>query len=649
MSIDHGNIFERGRRLKRLLAISATALLVSLPLTMPAQASPVAGSEIQPGHNITVFHNLDFIAVFGYAEGEQLTVEVFRGDHQIGSAFGQTVETPEGFGLEVNHGPAGAPVQGDCWEEFTPDVLPGDRVVVTSAGGTVTEEVLVDDITMKAPKDVTATADPSDVVVEGRASFANGTPIPVEELNSGELRQPTPRFRATPNTVERIPGTTDGWRATYEAPYQIVQMPQPLTAQQQKSAILNGDHAMGYGHVAPLPAETQVVDGLGGGGPALGCEQAPKQSNAVAASDDPVVNTVSGPLNLSGFAMADISGVEVTLSDGDAATTDPTVAATNLSAGAGEKTWSVQFSRAELEALNDGTLTATGAYTISGGGNERTTGATLELQKDTVVPANATADPAGGLFNSDQSVTLTSAEEGSTIRYTTGDGSQADPTTTTGQVYGSQIQVTADQTIKAIVVDAAGNPSSVSTFQYTFDRIAPGISASPANGSYDTAQSLTLSSNEQNVSFFYTTDGSAPDRSSQAYGGPIQVNQSRTIKAIAYDQAGNASQVIERNITIRTASTTTLNVASADLKLGRSRTISGLVRPGDVGGSVRITIDRPGTLPNATRRLQLDSISRYGFSYTPTAPGTYRITASYAKTDTVLGSTSVMKSFRVIR
>ena len=649
MSIDHGNILERGRRFKRLLAISATALLVSLPLAMPAQALPVAGSEIRPGHNITVFHNLDFIAVFGYAEGEQLTVEVFRGDHQIGSAFGQTVETPEGFGLEVNHGPAGAPVQGDCWQNFTPDVLPGDRVVVTSEGGTVTEEVLVDNITMKAPKDVTATADPSDVVVEGRASFANGTPIPVEELNSGELRQPTPRFRATPNTVERIPGTTDGWRATYKAPYEVVQMPQQLTAQQQKSAILNGDHAMGYGHVAPLPAETQVVDGVGGGGPALGCEQSPKQSNAVATSDDPVVNTVSGPLNLNGFAMADISGVDVTLSDGDDATTDPTAAATNLSTGAGEKTWSVQFSRAELEALNDGTLTATGSYAISGGGNERTTGATLELQKDTTVPANVTADPAGGLFNSDQSVTLASAEEGSTIRYTIGNGTQADPTATTGQVYSGQIRITAAQTIKAIVVDASGNPSGVSTFQYAFDRQAPGISASPISDSYDEAQSVVLSSNEQNVSFFYTTDGSAPDRSSQAYNGPINVTSSQQIRAIAYDQAGNASNILDRNITIRTASTTTLNVATADLKLGRSRTIAGSVSPRHAGEMVKITIDRPGTLSNMVRNVQLDSASRYGFSYTPNTPGVYRVTVSYAKSDTALGSASAMKSFRVIR
>ena len=461
MSVQYGNIRERGSRFKKLLATSATALLVSLPLAMPpAQALPT-GPGIQDGHNITVFHHLDFIAVFGYEVGEQLTIDVYRGDHKIGTASGPAVDTgatEEGLlgdgGLEVNHGPEGTPVDGDCWTGHTPDVLPGDRVVVTSAGGT--EEVTVDDITMEAPKDDTSTADPSDVVVEGRASDANGA-ISLDRLDSGEIRVGS-RFRANPNEVVRIPGTQDGYRAVYKAPYVIERNRDNVDP---KQAILDGDHAMGYGHIAPLPAETQLVDGLGGGGPAPGCEAAPKQANAVANSDDDFVNIVSDTLNLSGTAMEDVSGVNVTLSDGDAATTDPTVEATDLSAGPGEKTWSVQFSRAQLDALGDGTLTATGAYALSGGGT--TTGATLEFQKDTVAPGDATADPAGGVYNTSQSVSL-SAEEGATIRYRVGG---ADPTATFGTVYdGRQIQVTSSQTIKAIVVDAAGNPSGVASFAY---------------------------------------------------------------------------------------------------------------------------------------------------------------------------------------
>ena len=71
-------------------------------------------------------------------------MDVYRGPHKIASASGPAVDTPEGPGLEVNHGPDGVAVRGDCWEGATPDILPGDRIVVTGDGGT--DEIFVDDI-----------------------------------------------------------------------------------------------------------------------------------------------------------------------------------------------------------------------------------------------------------------------------------------------------------------------------------------------------------------------------------------------------------------------------------------------------------------------------------------------------------------------
>lgn len=74
-------------------------------------------------------------------------MDVFRGEHRIATASGPAVPTPEGPGLEVNHGPAGAAAEGDCWEGVTPDILPGDRVVVTDAAG-ATDSILVDDVSI---------------------------------------------------------------------------------------------------------------------------------------------------------------------------------------------------------------------------------------------------------------------------------------------------------------------------------------------------------------------------------------------------------------------------------------------------------------------------------------------------------------------
>ena len=435
------------------LAAAAAALLATLALGAPAPASPVAPGSVGEGKNISVFHNSDFVAAFGYGLGRPLTVDLYRGPHRIATAFGPAVSTPEGAGLEINHGPAGAATQGDCWEDFTPDVLPNDRIVVRD--GTVTDEVLVDGVTITgAPIDEVSTTDPTDVTIEGRAAFADGTPIPLDLL-SGESRHDGPRFRAEPNAIERISGTQDGWRAVYQYPYRVVQVKEPLTWQERKQAILNGDHAVGYGHVVPPPPETQIAEFPAAGGPALDCANpssphyAPAHTNAVTTSDDPMVTQSSGSLVLSGVAGDDVTGVDVTLSDTGSETADVTVAATGLTAGPGQRAWSAEFTRDQVLGLADGTLTASGTYGLQGGG--AATGAVKQLRKEAVPPV-LTATPRPKTYSRPVTVALIS-DGGEEIRYTT-DGSRPDNDSKTYR--GTRIYVKRTSTIRALATDAAG-------------------------------------------------------------------------------------------------------------------------------------------------------------------------------------------------
>ncbi len=120
----------RSRRVKAAVAVAATALVPATLSTAPAEGTVV---KMDAAHNITVFHNIDFVAVTGYAEGELLTVEVQRGGNIIGTATGAARgDAVEGFGLEVNHGPEGAPLAGDCWEGNVPNIRPNDVIRVTS-------------------------------------------------------------------------------------------------------------------------------------------------------------------------------------------------------------------------------------------------------------------------------------------------------------------------------------------------------------------------------------------------------------------------------------------------------------------------------------------------------------------------------------
>ncbi|WP_435101165.1 chitobiase/beta-hexosaminidase C-terminal domain-containing protein [Arhodomonas sp. AD133] len=164
---------------------------------------------------------------------------------------------------------------------------------------------------------------------------------------------------------------------------------------------------------------------------------------------------------------------------------------------------------------------------------------------DWAAPAAPAADPLGGLYNADQTVTLT-GEAGASL-YFTRDGTAPSPAS---NAYTGPITVTATTTVKAIAVDTAGNQSEVLSETYTIDKTAP---AKPTvdlpGGIYSSDQSVTLSG-ESGTSLYYTLDGTAPTSSSTLYSSPITITDSTTLNAIAVDAAGNASGVRTATYTI---------------------------------------------------------------------------------------------------
>jgi len=142
-----------------------------------------------------------------------MRVDIFRGEHRIGGTAGRAVSTPDGGGLEVNHGVEGTAAAWDCRQGDTPDLQPYDRIVVTDPAGK--DELLVDDV--RITQGPTMREDGS-LTLEGRARRADGTPIPIAALH-GETRLSEPRVRAETTNVERIPveesGRDDAFRVIY--------------------------------------------------------------------------------------------------------------------------------------------------------------------------------------------------------------------------------------------------------------------------------------------------------------------------------------------------------------------------------------------------------------------------------------------------
>ena len=447
----------RGAALAAAGGLAATALAA-----LPASAT-IGPEGVRPGSNITVFHNIDFVAVFGYGPvGSNVTVEVLRNGVTIGTSSGPAIDAEGLPGLEVNHGPEGAAVAGDCWVGHTPDIRPGDLVRVTDGGGV--DEVIVDNIAFTGRPTELGNGD---IIVPFVARRANGNAIPASFIDSAEFRAASNnsvRFEGNRVLVQRQPGGAPGeYQMRYRSPFRPSRNDDqtPFNQRQLRRALLGDGHAVGFGHVDPLPSESMLYDGLDDApGPAPGCEAAPSAQWKVTSVAPGAINRSNQADGLAVRGLSfDTTSVTVALSDNDPATTGaPT--ATVTPTGAGLQQWTARFTQADLRGLN-GRIRAVARFAQAGGqfADRSTT-----VLKDVVRPNQPRASLASGVYSRTREVALRSRHE---IRYTLGNGSQAAPTARRGTLYkGRRIVISSSQVLKAVSIDRAGNVSQVARFRY---------------------------------------------------------------------------------------------------------------------------------------------------------------------------------------
>ena len=135
--------------------------------------------------------------------------------------------------------------------------------------------------------------------------------------------------------------------------------------------------------------------------------------------------------------------------------------------------------------------------------------------------------PAAGVYASAQSVSIADAASGAAIYYTT-NGSVP---TVSSTVYSGPVTVSSNETLKAIAVASGYANSAVGAAAYQIRMATPTFA--PAAGTYTTAQSVTIADATGGAAIYYTTDGTQPTTSSAIYSGPVTVNSTQTLKAIA--------------------------------------------------------------------------------------------------------------------
>src|ERR1035437_9179325 len=206
-----------------------------------------------------------------------------------------------------------------------------------------------------------------------------------------------------------------------------------------------------------------------------------------------------------------------------------------------------------------------------------------------ILAAPPSYSPVGGNYLTPQTVTLSTATSGASIRYTT-DGSI--PSDTVGTVYSGPVTVSATTTLRAIAYASGLTNSGVATAVYNILVATP--SFSPAGGNYATAQTVTLSTTTSGASIRYTTDGSTPSATvGTVYSGPVTVSATTTLKAIAYASGLTNSGVATAVYNILAA---TLSFSPAGGNYFTAQTLT--LTTATPGASIRYTTD--GSTPSDT-------------------------------------------------
>ena len=148
----------------------------------------------------------------------------------------------------------------------------------------------------------------------------------------------------------------------------------------------------------------------------------------------------------------------------------------------------------------------------------------------TIQCATPTFNPVAGTYGSAQTVTISTATGGASIRYTT---NGTTPSSTVGTVYSSAVAVSANTTLQAIAYKSSLSNSAVASGNYYIQCAAPTFN--PTAGTYSSTQSVTISSTTSGATIRYTTDGSTPSESAgTVYSSPVSITATSTLSAIAY-------------------------------------------------------------------------------------------------------------------
>lgn len=155
----------------------------------------------------------------------------------------------------------------------------------------------------------------------------------------------------------------------------------------------------------------------------------------------------------------------------------------------------------------------------------------LVIQSTSNAVAEPVASVASGSYGTAQTVVLSSTTAGASIYYTL-DGTVP---TASSTLYAGPITISSSTTLRTIAVKAGLSNSIAVTHYYTIGAAKPvsAVATRLIDNIYESAVQVQLSTATSGASIRYTLDGSLPTSASALYTGPITIDRSATLRAIA--------------------------------------------------------------------------------------------------------------------
>jgi hypothetical protein len=631
------------------------------------QLTAEAREGVDSPRSIEVFHGIEFVGLVNYPARTDVRVDVLRD----GVVIGSTTQKTDASGLmEINHLGGGLFPAGDCWDPGnTPDIKPGDRVLSTILSNGEQDSTAVRDIMLYEDQTRVDTTNDT-ITLKGHARSTADAPMNLGGINPDvlELRMNANGFTWQVNNLRkdlradiaaepiysRDFNDGDNDPTTYTHVFQVSNQDADNAARAGFEQMIEWSPPAAEPN---LPPELTVFDGVAGANP--GCP--PMLANdAITSSSQPIVNAGNEAQNLvlSGVASGNADSIAISIEQNGAQ-----IVKQAAQPAANGKTWTATFAASELADLQEGRFDAEATFVRSAGEGvpAYVTFDSAAMKKDITAPANPTATPEPGSYTQSQQVEL-KAEQDARVYYTT-DGS--DPRTSPSRtLYSSPIAVNANATIQAVAVDRAGNTSGVATFAYTIQAAETQLSlnASPNSFTFGEAGSVTLSGNlasganglaNQQVVLEkqpagatnwgrVTTGTSGADGNFSFNVAKSSVDRNTDFRVRFAGTEGYKASQAAQSVQVKVG--VTLNQSTASFRLGQTVTLSGAVSPAH-SGTVRLTIDRPGTLADQVQNVTLNR-SSYSFKYKPTVRGDYTVVAHFAGDADHAAGQSAPRTFR---